>query len=135
MFLAIALGLLTFGHATLVTNMISHATRDGARVAATWPNRLDCGVITNTTDLTDTVKNDIATVVGGTLAGTFSVTVTQSPTPNSPCSKPANPLVQVKVSGCIPYLFPIVPSALGINCNGSRGFAVNTTMVAIDEGV
>jgi Flp pilus assembly protein TadG len=35
LFMAIALGLLTFGHAFMVANMITHAARDGARLAAT----------------------------------------------------------------------------------------------------
>jgi len=37
LFMAIALGLVTFGHAFMAVNMITHAARDGARLPATWP--------------------------------------------------------------------------------------------------
>ena len=135
LFLAIALGLLTFGHAFLVMNMITHAARDGARLAATWPTRGNCGVLTNTTPIGDQVKAEIATVVGGT----FTVTVSQNPTPaaDAPCGpSPATPTVQVNVSGCVPFLFPMLPNALGTSCpNGQRGFAVNRAVVFHDEGV
>jgi len=135
LFLAIALGLLTFGHAFLVMNMITHAARDGARLAATWPTRGNCGVLTNTTPIGEQVKAEIATVVGGT----FTVTVSQNPTPqaDAPCGpSPATPTVQVNVSGCVPYLFPILPNALATSCpNGQAGFAVNRTVVFHDEGV
>jgi len=49
---------------------------------------------------------------------------------------PATPTVQVNVSGCVPFLFPMLPNALGTSCpNGQRGFAVNRTVVFHDEGV
>ena len=135
LFFTIVLGLLTFGHAFLVMNMITHAARDGARIAATWPSRGNCGVLTSTTPIGDQVKAEIATVVGGT----FTVTVSQNPTPpgDAPCgAEPQAPTVQVNVSGCVPYLFPILPNALGTTCaNGQKGFAVNRTVVFHDEGV
>jgi hypothetical protein len=137
LFLAIALGLVKFGHAVAVANMISHATRDGAYMASTWSSRGTCGVITNTTDLVNQVRTDIAAVVGTGAANSFAVTVGQSPAPAgaTPCSRPPAPLVTVNVSGCVPYLFPILPFAVGTNCGGVLGFSVNTTMVHLDEGV
>src|SRR5207248_815861 len=42
LFVVIALGIITFGHAFLVVNMITHAARDGARLAATWTPRAAC---------------------------------------------------------------------------------------------
>jgi hypothetical protein len=136
-FLAIALGMVTFGHAIAVANMISHATRDGAYMASTWPTRGTCGAISGTTDLETQVKTDIAAVVGTGVANGFTVTVGQSPTPPgaSPCNRPPAPLVTVNVSGCVPYLFPIIPFSVGTNCGGLRGFSINTTMVHLDEGV
>ena len=38
-FVAIAFGVVTFGHAFMAANMITHAARDEVRVAATWPQR------------------------------------------------------------------------------------------------
>ena len=135
LFVTIALGLITFGHAFLVINMITHATRDGARLAATWPTRGNCGALTNTTPVRDQVAAEIATVVGET----FTITTSQNPTPpaNSPCGPPPlTPTVQVNVNGCVPYVFPILPNSLGIRCpNGQLGFAVNRTVVFHDEGV
>jgi hypothetical protein len=134
-FLAIALGLVTFGHAMAVANMISHAARDGARIAATWPNRGPCGDLTpgGYTDLTDQVKRDIAAVIGDTSG--LNVVVTQTPTLPSaaPCDRAETQYISVNVNGCVPYLFPIIPLALGTNCGGKPGFSVNTTQILIDE--
>ena len=135
LFVGIVLALLTFAQAFLVVNMITHAARDGARIASTWPSRGNCGVLTNTTPIGDKVKAEIATAVGGT----FTIAVSQNPTPRSdaPCGpSPQTPTVQVNVSGCVPYLFPILPKGLGTPCpNGQTGFNVNRTVVFHDEGV
>lgn len=135
LFFTIVLGLVTFGHAFMVANMITHAARDGARLAATWPSRGNCGVLTNTTPITDRVKAEIAAIA----ADTFMITVSQAPTPapDAPCgSAPLAPTVQVNVNGCVAYVFPLLPSFLGTRCpNGQLGFAVNRTVVFDDEGV
>ena len=65
LFLALALGVMTFGHAWMVANMITHAARDGASLAATWPTRDGtCGRLDSTVTgpIEVTVKNEIATV-------------------------------------------------------------------------
>jgi Flp pilus assembly protein TadG len=135
LFFAVVLGLVTFGHAFMVANMITHAARDGARLAATWPNRGNCGVLTDTAPISDRVKAEIAAIA----ADPFTITVSQAPTPaaNAPCgSVPLAPTVQVNVNGCVAYVFPILPSFLGTRCpNGQLGFAVNRTVVFDDEGV
>ena len=41
-FVAIAFGVVTFGHAFMAANMITHGARDEVRVAATWPQRGPC---------------------------------------------------------------------------------------------
>jgi len=132
-FMAATLGLLTFGHAWMAANMIAHAARDGARLAATWPDRGTCGVLTNTTSIQSTVQSEIATVLGGM----FQVHVSQNPQPAgaAPCGTPSTPTVQVNVTGCVPWLFPIMPSGLGVSCNGQQGFTVNRTIVLDDEGL
>ena len=136
-FFAIILGVMTFGHALAVANMISHATRDGAHIASTWSDRGTCGGLANTATLQTQVQQEIAAVVGQAAASSFAVNVGQSPTPPNaaPCNRPATPLVTVNVTGCVPFLFPIIPLSLGANCSGSPGFSVNTTIVSIDEGV
>ena len=135
LFFGIVLALLTFGHAFMVVNMITHAARDGARLAATWPTRGSCKVLTSTIAISDKVKSEIATVV----RGTFTITVSQDPqpAPDAPCGPtPLTPTVQVNVSGCVPYLFPILPQRLGTPCpDGQLGFAVNRTVVFRDEGI
>jgi Flp pilus assembly protein TadG len=135
LFITLALGVITFGHAFMVANMITHAARDGARLAATWPTRGACQRLdnANTDAIQTTVKNEIATVTGTT----FMVDVTQNPVQPSgpPCTTSTTPLVVVTVTGCVPYVFPILPAGLGVNCNGRKGFNVNRTVSFHDEGI
>ena len=133
LFFGITLALLTFGHAFMVVNMITHAARDGARLAATWPYRGACKAITNYDAIKSTVQAEIATVTGGS----FQVYVDQVPPPPSDpanCGNPTTPQVKVTVTGCVPYIFPILPSNLGTNCNGQKGFTVNRAVFFHDEG-
>ena len=74
--LIVALGVLQFGSAWMVLNMVTHAARDGARVAASWVNRDGCQGITNKQPIIDAVNARIGTV---TAARTNSV-----PTPPTP---------------------------------------------------
>ena len=134
LFMAIALGLLTFGHAFMAVNMITHAARDGARIAATWPLRAGCNQLNNlnTVPIQTQVQNEIATVVGGT----FTVNITNDPPQPSatpPCATSSTPMVKVTVTGCVPYLFPILPGNLGTNCNGQQGFSVSRVVEFHDE--
>src|SRR2546426_5032563 len=135
LFITLALGVVTFGHAFMVANMITHAARDGARLAATWPTRGACQRIdnTNTGAIQTTVKNEIATVTGST----FTVDVAQNPVQpgGPPCTASTTPLVVVTVTGCVPYVFPILPAALGVDCNGQKGFSVSRTVTFHDEGI
>jgi Flp pilus assembly protein TadG len=135
LFMTIALGLLTFGHAFMVANMITHAARDGARVAATWTPRGPCGRLdnSNTAAIQSMVQNEIRAVT----AETFIVNVSQNwAAPGGPpCGTPATPTVQVNVQGCVPYVFPLLPTNIGYNCGGKVGFQVNRTVVFHDETV
>ena len=143
LFLTIALGLMTFGHAFMVANMITHAARDGARLAATWPDRGTCGALPNTASspsagprgIVQKVKDEIETVSGES----FQVTVSQDPAPStdgSNCGTPATPTVRVNVQGCVGYVFPILPRSLGTTCDGGHlGFNVNRTVSFYDEGL
>ena len=133
LFVSIALGLLTFGHAFMAMNMITHAARDGARVAATWPTRGGCNRLdnSNTVPIQTRVKSEIASVVGGT----FNVDVTNNPAQSGalPCAPSATPTVVVTVTGCVPWLFPIIPRNFGTPCNGQTGFTVNRAAEFHDE--
>src|SRR5437762_13842473 len=75
LFLGVTLALVTFGHAFMVVNMITHAARDGARLAATWPYRGACNAITNYDSIKSTVQAEIATVTGGS----YQVDVVRAP--------------------------------------------------------
>ena len=115
--------------------MITHAARDGARLAATWPYRGACNAITNYDSIKSTVKAEIGTVTGGS----FQVNVDQVPSQNGltppNCVNSTTPQVKVTVTGCVPYIFPILPSNLGQDCNGQKGFTVNRVAYFHDEGV
>src|SRR5262245_39384853 len=85
MFILLVAGVMQFSHAFMVANMITHAARDGARLAASWQNRGECGQLANVGDIQTTVTNEIATVTGAA----FTVTVSQVPAVGSatpPCS-------------------------------------------------
>jgi Flp pilus assembly protein TadG len=145
LFFTVIFGVMTFGHAVMALNMIRHAARDGAHVAATWPNRDAGGAITNTGAIQTLVQNEIASVT----AEPFAVTVTGTPTKRCNgngqiCTIPADcsalqvcvPVssVQVNVQGCVPWLFPILPRLLGTPCpSGQLGFSVNQTLSFDDE--
>jgi len=107
----------------------------GARLAATWPYRGACNAITNYDSIMSTVKAEIGTVTGGS----FQVNIDQVPSQNgltSPnCANSTTPQVKVTVTGCVPYIFPILPSNLGQDCNGQKGFTVNRVAYFHDEGV
>src|SRR5439155_15756795 len=82
LFVVMTLGVVTVGHAFLVMNMITHAARDGARLAATWAPRASCHGLDyrNTTAgstgaIETSVRNQIATVT----TAAVTVRVTQHP--------------------------------------------------------
>ena len=115
LFLSLSLGIIEFGRAWMIANMITHAARNGARIAATSASRSN-GTITNTAAIQTEVLNQIKTVVSTT---GFSVNVTQ-PNPNG------LPMAQVQVTGSVPYLFHLIP--------GMTSFPVNRTATFRDEG-
>ena len=132
LFVVLALGILTFGHAILVANVIAHAARDGARVASTWPARGTCDTIQNPGPIQTQVSNEIGSVVVG-----LTVAVSQVPTPSGsvPCTPPTNPQVRVRVQGCVPLVFPIVPTLFGTTtCTGGRrGFTIDRSAYFADQ--
>ena len=130
LFATLALGVLMFGHAFMVVNMVTHAARDGARLASSWADRGACQQINSDTQIKQAVNDRIATVT----AVQFTVTVGQNPPVTSsspPCANPGStPSVTVNVNGCVPYLFNIVGLSSG-GCTG--GFKVNRTVTFADD--
>src|SRR2546422_1881149 len=131
LFITLALGVLMFGHAFMVVNMVTHAARDGARLASSWADRGACQQINSDTQIKQTVKDRIASV---TDPSPFTVTVGQNPPVSSsspPCANPGStPSVTVNVNGCVPYLFNILGLSSG-GCTG--GFKVNRTVTFADD--
>src|SRR5689334_3344066 len=67
LFVLLVGGVMQFGHAFMVANMITHAARDGARLGASWAGRGACQQLTNTDPIVNAVKARLATVTSQTL--------------------------------------------------------------------
>jgi Flp pilus assembly protein TadG len=116
LFVLLGMGIIEFGRAFMITNMITHATRDGARIAATWPTASRTSGAISSGDQT-TIANQVKTEMQS--AGITGLTVTVSqPTVSG------IPMAQVQVSGTISYLFNLVASS----------FPVSRTVSFRDEG-
>jgi Flp pilus assembly protein TadG len=111
----LSMGVIEFGRAWMVGNMITHAARDGARAAALTPasNRNDAGIIQSTAAVESLVEGQIATV----LSSSVTVAVTQG-------TASGLPVVTVNVTADVPYIFNLVGS----------DFSVNRSVTFRDEG-
>ena len=110
-----AMGIIEFGRAWLIANMITHAARDGARMAAVpASNRDGSGMITDTSAIVNQVLSDIGTVVP---TSGFTVSVAQTMIGGIP-------MVQLTVTGTVNYVFNLVGTS----------FTVNRTVTFRDEG-
>ena len=115
LFVTLVMGLMEFGRAWMIANMITHAARDGARSAARFTDRNPDCTITDTSGIESGVIAQIGAVMDtGTISG---VTVSQS-------VQSGIPVVQVQVTGTVPYMFNLVASE----------FAVARTVTFRDEG-
>lgn len=119
--LLLVLGVVEFGRAFMIANMIVHAARDGARMAAVTPvtQRDTNGIINSSgvTSIRNHVRNAIAAVVGTTTANTLTINVSQASGPP--------PIVTVQVTGSIPFI---------VRWAGFNSFAVNRSVTFRDEG-
>jgi Flp pilus assembly protein TadG len=117
--LLLVMGVVEFGRAFMVSNMIVHAARDGARMAAVEPvtNRDDNGLIVSSTSIKNHVRTAIASVVGASTAQALTINVTQAAGP------PAT--VAVQITGSIPFI---------LNWAGFSNFPVNRSVTFRDEG-
>jgi Flp pilus assembly protein TadG len=93
----LVMGIIEFGRAWMVANVVTHAARDGARAAAVIPpsNRDASGFILSSAGIQSQVTGQIQTVIN---AAGFGVVVDQP-------SVGGIPLVRVTVNGTVPYLF------------------------------
>jgi Flp pilus assembly protein TadG len=112
------MGTLEFGRAFMIANVVTHATRDGARAAAVVPpaDRNSSGIITSPASIQNKVRSDIANVVD---ASGFTVSV-QQPTIGG------IPMVRVNVQGTVPYIFNLP----GVGTS----FTVSRSLTFRDEG-
>jgi Flp pilus assembly protein TadG len=118
MFVTLVMGTIDFGRAWMISNMVTHAARDGARLAATWPTRTSGAI--SSTDKT-TIQNQVQTELANVLGSPTGLTATVSQT-----NVGAIPTVQVRVNGSVSYLFHLLPSM--------SSFAIDRTVTFRDEG-
>lgn len=115
LFVTLVMGIMEFGRAWMIANMITHAVRDGARSAATYADRDPDCAIQDTSSIESGVMAQIAAVMDtATISG---VTVSQS-------VQAGIPVVQVQITGTVPYIFNLVSSE----------FPVARTITFRDEG-
>ena len=85
LFLMIVLGIMEFGRAMMVSNLLANASREGARLAVTTG--------TTNTDVTTAVKSFLQTAIGAK-SGDIGVTITVTPATGNP--NPANNVANAK---------------------------------------
>lgn len=119
--LLLIMGVVEFGRAFMVSNMVVHAARDGARTAAVTAttNRDSSGFINSGTKSTiiASVRNSIAGVVGSTTAAGLSIAVNQGDGPP--------PVVTLEVIGNVPFI---------LHWAGFTNFTINRSVTFRDEG-
>jgi Flp pilus assembly protein TadG len=106
LFVVLTLGIIDFGRMLMVLNVITHAARDGARIAALTNNDLwSGGALTGAplTALQTRVRNQMATVMSQSDADAFTVT------PSRAAGGAAGEEAQVRVQGSVPFIFNFPP--------------------------
>jgi hypothetical protein len=128
LFVLLSMGIIEFGRAFMLGNMVTHAARDGARAAAViGTSQRDANGIflTNPSSIIETrVKNQIKTLLDAATADTFVVNVVQSPE-HAPLDPGEIPVVTLAITGDIPYIFNLV---------GRGSFGISRTVTFRDEG-
>jgi hypothetical protein len=110
----ISLGVLEFGYVLMKVNIVTHAARDGGRMAAVTPisNRDGNGIIQDTTSIEDRVRDQMKNVMSAADVAAMTVEVTQ-PTVDG------IPMVSVRVAGPVALIYGGMPSPFG-----ASGFAM-----------
>src|SRR5262249_27006893 len=92
-------GIVEFGRAWMISNMITHEARQWARIAATASNRDSTGGI-NTSSIEASARADIKAMTGLDVPG---ITARQMPIGGIP-------MVTINVTYDVPFLFNLLPS-------------------------
>lgn len=129
LFVILSMGIVEFGRAFMLANMVMHAARDGARAAAVigGSGRDGDGMFTIDTGTSGPigiqVTNQIKTILDAATVDTFGVQVVQTPLP--PLNPGDIPVVTLAIAGQIPYIFNLV---------GAQSFGINRQVTFRDEG-
>jgi len=120
LFVFLGLGIIEFGRAWMIINMVTHAARDGARAAAALPpaSRASSGHITAWGPIETSVENYIQDNTGQTMTATGISTADVG----------GVPMVAVQVEGQVDWLFFHTPLGFGPT------FEVNRIVSFRDEG-
>ncbi len=112
------LGVLEFGRAFVIVNVVQSAARVGARAVATAPSyeRDLAGYVVDTARIEAQVRDELRSAIDEATVAGFEVLIRQT--------RAEPPLAQVTVSGSIPYLFHWL----------GREFGVDRTVNFRDEG-
>ena len=109
-------GIVEFGRAWMVANMITHALRDGARMAAitSATNRDATGHINGATKtaINTQVLTEIRSVLGPSWTASLQ-DIQQTPADPIPAGVP--PVVTVRVTGSIPLIFGLFGASLSVD--------------------
>lgn len=114
----LSMGIVEFGRAFMIVNMITQAARAGARAAAVAPlsNRNPDGTIIDDSGFVSLVDSEIRAVLGPD-TDDLTIVVNQGVSNGVP-------IVDVNVSGTLPFIFNLVTDQ----------FNVNRTVTFRDEG-
>lgn len=120
LFVFLGLGIIEFGRAWMIINMVTHAARDGARAAAALPpsSRDSSGKVTAWAPIETAVEDYIQDNTGQTMTATG----------NSTADVGGVPMVAVQVEGQVDWLFFHTPLGFGST------FEVNRIVSFRDEG-
>jgi len=120
LFVFIGLGIIEFGRAWMIINMVTHAARDGARAAAALPpsSRDSSGHVTAWGPIVTAVQNEIENNTGQSMTATGI----------SNADTGGVPMIALQVQGQVDWLFFHTPLGFGPT------FEVNRIVTFRDEG-
>lgn len=120
LFVFIGLGIVEFGRAWMIMNLVTHAARDGARAAAALPPsaRDAAGYVTQWGPIETAVENQIESNTGQTMTATGI----------SNADSGGVPMLALRVQGEVDWLFFHTPFGFG------PSFEVNRVVTFRDEG-
>ncbi len=120
LFVFLGLGIIEFGRAWMIINMVTHAARDGARAAAALPpsSRDASGYVTSWSTIESSVETYIQDNTGQTMTATGI----------SNADSGGVPMIALQVEGEVDWLFFHTPLGFGPT------FEVNRIVTFRDEG-